>query len=329
MRQRLLEGDVLPNKIHLWRLPDLPEPAFTYLGASKQAIVLLPIFYARRDPTAIEDWAVRSALWARRSWLKFSDALHYDVAVKFYVEVESAWQILPIFDRSGVERDDIIFFHGNHFESDLKSNTGNKKTAVHTDTRLSGYDWVVVSDIDLFVASPDRTILPFFEKLFSAAPAFGAAKTSKPGDNKDNLIKSNWLDAIDNKESRDDKITEWVNRAMKVLSTLQMSPYMCEGIDYKTCHNGLTVFPAKEYHRDYPEALEWLVEATILLAADQCTWSMFDIKGHKVFDICDTFDIDFVLDWRVDLEKVGGRPYLFHFNNYETEHLWRDDLDIR
>lgn len=314
----------LPNKEHLARLPDLPKPYPQRYQELTKAIVVIPLFSTHRDPTAIEDWLVRSALWARRSWLKFTDVADYNVAVKFYVEIESGERIIPILDANG--KPDIMLFHGAKFESDLKSNTGNKKVAVYADERFKIYDWVLIADADLFVASPDRNKMSFFQRLFERSPSFGALRTSKPGDNGENTIKSNWLDAIDNKETVQEKKEEWIRRAKYVLTPWQLDGYLYPGADYKTCHNGLTTFPAKEYQSHYRECCEWLVYATGLLASDQCTLSMLDTKGHKVFDISDELNLDFVLDWRVN--ELPDVPYFFHFNNYDAENLWRSDLGI-
>ena len=343
----------ISHKMHLANLPNLtqsqvpPRPE----KVSKRALVLIPIFNGEPLVDNVSHHVAMSAVWARRSWMLHSDANHYGIEVKFYVEECVRDRALPILERNFVEEGDIIYFDGSQMEGALPSGDGfatfgAKKTAIYTDDRFRDYDWIFDVDSDIFAVSWSDRKVWFFEHFFencrfrsensdaSEKYTQGTFFASKPegGPPYATAVDLGWCRGA-NGSTTDASIADWKRRFETIVDRQILERFMSPDIFMTTYHGGLTAFPAKHFMRERREDCEFLVDTARVMAGTEATLAIWRAKGNAIFDMSEFFPMvllhsDFDVDALIELKnlyKVKGR-LLFHYSHPGIDLFWREGI---
>ena len=241
-----------PFKAHLYRLPNVNKPIPSYPGESKDGVVIFPMFLTDPKDTSIEHHIVRSACWARRSWILFSDAISLDIGFKFYVEMKVRERVIPILKENDIDvKKDVLYFDGSLFEQNEPVHLGKKLAFVYDD-QFSDYTWVWQMDSDNFLASPSREKFPFFEKELNSPLELRVAETNQlfPYQSIEDL---HWWWRIIKTESpttkKDEKILEWIRRAKLVADGDIVDKYSQKGGVRIAVAGVIYAIPSKEFLR--------------------------------------------------------------------------------
>lgn len=323
---RDFEGCLNPAKSHLWGLPTLNKETPNYPGESKRGLVIFPIFLTRPGDTSIEHHIVKSAAWARRSWIIFSDAEALDIGMKFYVELQVKDRVLSLLRENGMNTErDVLYFDGRDMEGEPQTHLG-KKLSMFSDNQFKDYDWVWQMDVDMFLASPTRKKYPFFERVIEHEKEIGASEVweLKKGIVLQDMHWWNYLlDAND-----ETKTQEWLRRAAMLIDPKEVDKYLEPFTGRMSIGGGIYAFPAKTFLANRESDCEWIVRAGKIMQDDESVFSLWCAKGEKLFDIANYLQIEF--DPRA--EWVAKRyhhtdHFLNHVGRMDYEYLWRKSFD--
>ena len=337
---RILRNAVLnPYKVHLATLPDLPVPVKTVNGDGN-ILVIFPIFQVGDNDHSIEHHIARSACWAQRTWTRYTDANSQGVGMKFYIEESVKDRAIPILKQNYVQDEDLLFFDGRPFEGDPCTFLG-KKHAFYGDPQLASYKWVLQMDSDMFIGRPigessvgKPSAVKFFEKFQDLSyENLGACwvfydKTPMMG-----LEDRHWINRILPKgTSRQELAKEWSRRARTLIDPWRVLAYERE-TSAPLANGGIYAFPARHWHMEYPERIEWLVKAGRVLQDDEAAISLWITQGNKVFGIDELTGLQMIQTLRTlvngegILEREGaGDIYLLHGGSCAEEMLFRDHM---
>ena len=337
MIERQMRYVPIHGKSHLCRLPNLPEPLPEYPGKSKRAIMVFPIFQRDRfaDGNTLElshlfDFTIRSGVWARRTWQMYSDLVDYDIQMAFYVHEEARSLILPILKDNFVDDKDIYLRSDAEFRDPNNRLWYPLKIAAATDTRFKDYDYVLVTDIDLFIGTPNREKLNFFERLFNLSPGgYGALHVF---DHQTSIHDDIWLMKMSEcYPTQEEQAMEWFRRARTLLdSEEKMDVFRADTPPHRIGLNGcFHVFPAKHFHRFRPNDIELLNNCARLLQCDEPSVSVFHTQtGFPVYSVIDELGIRKITSLREISDESLTEPYLCHPGHFRYEMEWREDLDV-
>ena len=222
MRQRELDGCLNPNKHHLWRLPSIPQDLWAedYTGESREAIAFFPLFQTNHQDASLEHHLVRAGCWARRSWLKYSDAITHNIDIKFYVEDTVLDRIAPILQENGIDLDHhVILFDGNDFKGDPATHLG-KKLSCFNNREFEEYNWILQFDCDMFLGSKPKAQCLAFEYIINhSMDGVGAVKANFAGRfEQATIMNVHWHHVLLHNVSMQEKAEEWLNRAETLVS---------------------------------------------------------------------------------------------------------------
>ena len=325
MIHRALEGCRQPYNLHLWRLPDIPEARHPerYTYSSDIVLGIIPLFRRGLGAGNLSHHVVRSACWARRSWLRFSDAMELGVQIAFYVGNTVTDVVFPILEASGVDvKRDVFLFDELPFEGEPVTNLGKKMSFVG-DAQFHKYRWVVQFDADMFLASPSGERGSFFSHFESCRRIPGALLVSAKGRSLDESYQIR--NVLPDTASADDKKAEWLRRASSLSSPDVVSAYLDKGQSPPGCQGAIYAFPVGEYAKDS----EWFAEAGRLLQDDEAAFSLWRAMGNEMFSISELFSIPACRRKRdlASVAKQGNPLYLSHVNGFHAEWQWREDID--
>ena len=327
-----IEKCVNPYKSHFWRLPDLKEPISSYEGNSKDAVIIFPIFQTRTEDIAIEHHIVRTACWARRSWLLFSDVQELDIAMKFYVETKVHNRVIPILRDNYVDVDkDVLYFDGIDYEGEPVTHLG-KKMAMFNDKQFSEYEWVIEMDSDNFLASPDKTKYPFFERELDAPLEIRSAQVDRWLTHhtiKDIHWWQNMMESKSATDMPDEKIKEWDRRARLLANSDVVDKFSRPGADRYMVAGGIYSFPAKHFFQNRQKDIEWIAKAGKLLQDDEAVFSLWRMNGNAIGSIADDLGMN-IASSGPDIQQNSeiGHHYMCHFGSMPYEHFWHRDTGI-
>lgn len=328
-------------KVHLWRLPDIPKDKFvpSYPGDSKMGLVLFHLF-SMQDPEieevdrTLEHHAVRSALWARRSWMLFTDVGDQDIACKFYVEQQVRGRVMPILEASGCSESDVIFYDGEPFEPKHRVYRSHcsKKIAPYMDERFTDYDWVLLADADMFVASPERKKMRLFEWLRNQPRQLGclSAHYGRVGETLDDLQFHLWPKL---------ESTEWYHRVEELAGRDVMSIFRTGSDAILRTHGALQFFPSKAFHENRKADCQFIFDAGKSLLNDEAAlsvWAMsqpentiwsfaLSLQEAEADSPVSVIEYEELRQTRDHVIREGD-VYFSHFN-VPQEWLWRWDID--
>lgn len=337
MQHRLLEGCLNPHKHHLWRLPDIPperqlEP---YQDDSRECLVIFPLFQTNDGDVSLEHHIVRSACWAQRSWILFSDAIEKKIKLAFYVGDTVLNRVLPILEKNGIDIDSHVYLlEEKLFEGNPTTHLG-KKLSFFNDTQFNEYEWVMQFDADMFLASPTQKKGNFFHAFlsqFEQMPKMpGAVRANLIGGKPpySNLDRHHWWHVLLHGQDNQKKIDEWLRRARELAENEVVDKYQDETQFITTCHGGIYAFPIKYYQTEKKEDCEWIAKAGQLLQDDEAVFSLWHTRGKPLFCISRAVDIPFCTElaniWQ---GRENANPtYLSHFATFYHEWVWREDID--
>lgn len=345
MRMRAIDDVNNPRclnypKSHLWGLPDIPKDKFVpdYPGESRAGLVIFVLFQTDKDDGTLEHHAVRSACWARRSWLLFTDVIEMDIACKFYVEDSVSDRVFPILEASSIDVEkNVILFDGDPFmpdNNDFFPHCG-KKVAMYDDQRFAEYDWVLQADSDMFVASPQRKRLRIFEFLRKHPRTLGMLNAfhGPVGETLDNFQFHLWPRI---------PAEQWFNRVRDLADEDLADLYRVGHKPIMRTHGALQFFPACEFMSNQMSDCEFIVSAGKRLLNDEAAfslWSMYSelpiwsYSSHFRTHQESTGDIEVLAAELNDLQSTrdyvmdhGNGVYMSHVN-FPHEWLWRWDID--
>ena len=276
--------------------------------------------------------AVQSAIWSRASFLAFSDAVAKGVALKFFLEERCLDAVASIFEKNCIDIDrDVVLFSASHLEGDPYSFVG-KKLAMFADKRFAEYEWVCQSDMDFFLCSlgGEPRQYPMFQKLLEQEPLMGASTF----DTRDAALKDvHWWQNPFIESSPEEQQSEWLKRASQLVSEEVLKPYATQSKTILKPQGALYAYPARSFHHQYPERLDWLETAGKLLQDDEAVFSLyaaqwplfaFDEKVGPVY--CPR--IEELHGTRVCAQRHFGGVYLFHAGSMLHKDVWHWDAEI-
>ena len=332
------------DKAHLWRLPDYDRYGFDYPGESAEQIMIFPLFQVihnnRISDASLEHHIVKAGVWARRSWLKNSDARDEDIPIKFYVEEQVRNRVLRLLKKNGIGEQHVLFFDGSAFEGYPQTHLG-KKLAFCTDSQFSSYEWVHQVDVDCFMACRGQLTepYPFFKFFESRTPDFGSVdnRLTHRHNSSKSIIDFHWINWIIDGDDRQAKADEWIKRAAHLTSSKIAKKYLDDSIKPQV-HGAIYHLPARHFHTNQPESLRWLAKAGKLLQDDEAVASLWAQNGNVLFNSSKEMGIDFITrprDFSYTGRLVREPPtgaYISHIGNCEDdgfdESQWRIDCAI-
>ena len=333
MIHRLLEGCLNPHKHHLWRLPSIPKnrQPEEYQDDSQNILVIFPLFQTNDGDISLEHHIVRSACWARRSWILFSDAVKRRIKIAFYVGDTVIDRVFPLLKENGIDPDTHVYLLDEApFEGDPTTHLG-KKLSFFNDSQFRDYEWVLQMDADMFLGSPSKEQGEFFS-FFETAPKIPGAVRANLRSNTPphhNLEHHHWWHVLLHEVDDKTKIEEWLKRAGKLADTHVVDAYTDTERFITTCHGGIYAFPTKYYQNNHPEDCKWIAKAGRLLQDDEATFSLWHMRGKPLFCIATEIGIPFctevghIYEERAKADKI----YLSHFATFNQEWVWREDID--
>lgn len=331
MRHKFRKPCVNPDKAHLWRLPDMEYAPPRVESPSKRAIVLIPLFESKPWHDGIVHHNGIGAIWARQSWLRFTDALDLGIEIKFYVEQKMLSEAAQIFRDNYVDDRDILIFDGTPFDErawlcdNLGSFTGEaKKCSMFTNPDLADYEWVFMVDSDVFVVSSKENNLYFFRQFFDTMPRDGLVSLVTTSNEywHDNpphqtAITDGWCRTASHtrsdagNEAFESKCADFFGDEMVDVHHCIVHPksvrtwhddrvkltdlYFKTDYWYLNCQNGLMAFPAKEFMSNRWEDCQWLTDASHILLSDEFVFSVWHSRGKHLYEMRHHTDIESVM----------------------------------
>ena len=329
-----------PDKSHLHRLPDLEEhEAPTRLHTpSSRGLVLITQFEARPNDHHIPHHGGVSAAWARRSWIKYSDASDFGIEVKLYIEERLRDQdgVIETLRENQIGEEDILWFNADHLEGVMPHRDGGfvthggKKCAMFTDRQLQDYEWVFQFDSDIFVMQSSKK-LPFFQRFFEKTPhdSIAAAFLSTGSDPRE-LGATRDVDAQFSEEG----LAGFKKRVRSGFGQETLDS-LREG--FMAMHGGMEAFPARHFMSERWEDCEWLSNAAYWLLCDESVLTVWHKLGNPIFDMTDLeIAICLIADpfskWTVSTveamvnQHINQEPFILHYGANIFEMLWREGI---
>ncbi len=319
-----------PYKHHLYRLPDIPSDRFPprYSTVPKH-LLLIPLFSSHGDCGGLLHHITRSACWARRSWMLFSDAMELGVKIGFYVGDISLDPILPILEANAIDIDtDVFIFDESKLDGDPVTHLG-KKLAVFNDTQFANYEWVFQADSDLFLASPSREKGVFFSYFTDVPREIGAVVLHTSV--KKAIGHFHWWGPILGHKAFDEeaKVQHFLKKLTPLVDPDIRNAYEDASVPKHVCGGGLYAFPAKHFHANRPDDCKWIADAGKALQDDEAVFSVWGTKGKALFSVSELTGIRQVvdLDKFVAVHEQADPLYFSHLSNFNVEWVWRDGFD--
>lgn len=327
MNEGYLKGCLNPYKSPLYNLPDVTKPCPDYPGESKSGLCIFPIFDHRINDSGIEHHILKSACWARRSFILFTDAMDLDIGIKFYVELATKDRVIPLLlqNKINVERD-VLYFDGSFFNDNHIRHLG-KKLALFGDDQFKEYQWVWQLDTDLFVSSPERKKHNLFNELLQSPLNIGA-NAVWPFKVHETVRDFHWHWAFPKEMSEDEKIEEWLRIAHTIAPPGAVSKYTRTHSPAHTVSGWLYSFPANHYLNYHQDASDWLTNAGRVLQDDEAVFSLWEAFGNPITDLSLIITLKTVSETPQYSGYYEGKTMcLLHLGSWPFEYYWRDAID--
>ena len=151
-------------KTHLNSLPIIDEFP-KWQGYSDFACLIIPVFSFDGSTEYVKKYLAKSAAWSLKTWKENSDAFLLNIPCFIYVEANIADATLPILFENGVSEEHIKIVNYSNTEWLAKC------LQPIFDESLETYDYIVISDLDLFaLRSQKNEPLRFFENIKKHRP---------------------------------------------------------------------------------------------------------------------------------------------------------------
>ena len=326
MRDRWFAGNV--DKAFFHRLPNLSGDLIppSYPGKSKQAIVIFPLFFTHQRSHAPQAYYIKTACWARRTWLMYTDALELDIPIKFYVEDILYDEALPIFGENGIDESDII----QHDASGLnpppdRGPVKAKCLACCRDKRFMDYDWTLISDADLFLCkglASGYDKFPFFQSLFNREKDFGCGSANDVPLSEVQL--HHWLryyHVTDPKARREQGLKD-----IESFTSPEFIKKITSGMRMQIAHGALYILPTRQFFKRQRGELDRLYQAVRLIRDDEVAvgmWAAF--RRKRMWSTKDDFGIPYMTS-RHRQAYQRYNIYFTHPNDQGSEYYWRKSI---
>lgn len=334
MRDPRFKGN--PDKCFFINLPNLNGGMvpLDYPGKSKQAIVLFSLFLA--DPETSNspfEYYIKTACWARKSWLAYSDAIELDIPIKFYVEDIMRDRALAIFEENGIDESEIIFANID----DMNPPAGKhpklaKIMASIKDERIQEYEWVLINDADVFMCKglkegPPR--FPFFRKLtkYKQEATFPLVSLRNLSVNhlKKGRLDSYFSRSITDHYSIEQKRELWLEDLARLTSSDFIKRFEL-GIDFQFPHASLRMVPLRHFVKNRTDELNWIYEATRLIRNEEAAFGIYTAFFNRPLN---AFSKDFDIQYELVNQRHQYRTqniYFSHPTRQENEYYWRKSI---
>ena len=320
------EGCLNPAKSHLWGLPNRVKPTTDYPGESKDGIGIFPIFGVGADDHSIEHHIVKSALWARRSFIEYTDAVELDISLKFYVELGISDRVIPILRENGVNIDrDVLYFDGRYFEGDWIFL--GKKLAAFNDDQFADYKWLWFMDVDMFASSPNRTKCNFFGELMGSPLEIGASELFR-FDPDETFKDKHWWWRIEG-DTDEEKQKEWLSRIFSLVDPSVVAKYTTMHSDAVQVGGWLYSFPASHFLNNRKDDCEWIAYAGKVMQDDEAVFSIWHSLNKPLIDLeKEVLSVPIVNEHEdVTAHFERGDPYIVHVGMAPFQYHWRAGFD--
>ena len=341
-----LEARPDDSKLHFYTLPNIKEHQVPEKPEkpSKKGIVLFSLFQGFPSTKDLI-YDTLSGCWARRSWMKHTDANELGVDVKFYVEEKIQDLVMPVFEQNFVEKEDIVWFSESKIEGEFYLDGqpitfASKKMESYTDERFEDYDWIFDFDCDVFVASSRGTKLSFFQTFFehSDQDSLGCCyQFRKASPFFRTPINKRWCQGPDGKTT-EASIEDWKRRFEAVAGKEMLNRYMSDDGDFIICHGGLNMFPARNFMTNRREDAEFLIKACRYLLNDELVFSLWHSVGNPVFDFrrLTKDGIPLIVMNGLSAEAIEqllylsdtGRPFIIHYSKDCLNLFWKKSIGL-
>ena len=322
------EGCLNPDKSHLWGLPDTVKPVTSYPGESKEGIGIYPIFGIYPHDISIEHHIVKSACWARRSFVEYTDAVEYDIGLKFYVELSVADRVIPLLRNQGIDIDrEVLYFDGRFFDGDHIFL--GKKLAAFNDEQFIDYKWLWLMDVDMFASSPNRIRFNFFSELITSPQEIGASEIHQFGEKETFKDKHWWWRIGDDTTSDDEKHVEWLRRLSILAQPVTVAKYTTKYSDAVQVGGWLYSFPASHFLANRKEDCKWIAHAGKIMQDDEAVFSLWKASGNRLIDLSQEVVEVPIIKEHLDVITYfnEGNPYIVHVGMYPFQYYWRYGFD--
>lgn len=316
---RGFEGMVNPDKAFCWGLPDAPP--LQYQGNAKSAILLFWLFGTDGHHSAPLNYFIKSACWARHTWLRNTDLMDHNIPIKLYVEDYVMDECYSTLLRHGVSGSDCLVFNAKDLEqSDRTRSHCGKKIAYVLDDQLSDYDWVVMSDADLFWGRGMKYSgrFPFFEKLFVREPEIGMVTSWPRGESC-----YQWCDNVYTHPDLETRRLHWLNDVRRFTS-----PGFAEDLDSKiqvSLGGALHAFPFHEFTVNRSEQCLWLYDFVKTIRNDEAVFSIYQALGNQIWGMHQEFDMPYFYGEFAERYHQEG-VFLTHANRQHDEYFFRKSI---
>ena len=310
------------------RLPNLLEPGPRPANPTRRCIVLITLFEGSKAKYI--ELFFRTAMWARHSWLVNSDALDFDVEVKLYIEDVLEEKLRPLCEKNHIDWNrDVVTFHAEPAPGIEWGDLG-KQMCAYFDPQLAAYERIVVTDADAMIMRPPKVKnMPFFERLFDLPAEYkneiGYIKADKLNDNK-------YFMKVLEKSCAVELTIEEIFHRLSITYIAEKIDEMSNSIT--TVSGWLWTYPARYFHQNRPEFVEWMALASRLIFNDQILSYFWRTHfGFPCFSIENILSLD--IGFRGSLSNLNAEnPFFFHrYTAYigtdiKLEETWRDYMGV-
>ena len=324
-------------KAHLWRLPDRAEPAPRYATSGK-VLMLWPLFhiadYDGPDPRwgTVVHHGVRGAVWSRQSFLLHTDAISAGVECKFYVEARCMEAVTPIFEANAIDIDtEVITFDAQHLQGEPRTCLGPSHCA-YVDERFCDYEWIGVSDFDLFCSTVGGVSkhFPLFSRLVRLEPQILAVETVDVAHPFSEIHW--WRNILEITDTAEAKQAAWMQRASQLVPEPVLRRYR-EGKVIPKPHGCFFLYPMRFFWQTYPERVAWIEEAGRALQDDEAVFSLFGAQWgigsvSELLDVPFTCNIEGQEESRMRAAEISDGFYLSHIPTLIHVPRWQFECGI-
>ena len=319
-------NDVLhPRKWHLYNLPDFPEDRLKPYRVSQSAplAIVIPIFCAEeseaftvddRRSQALEDYIVKSAVWALASWIESSDVQRYGCPVYLYIEKAHEDRIRKILTAHNVPESFIKVSDYSGLPEYSKS------LSPMFDKSLHSHKYILSADADLFVMAKDRTEpLKIAEKLHTTDfSTIGVAERWPLKTPFLNSAAKYWIDRLFYLLEKDD---------FSEGTTQSVFPRWLDRVGDCGGERAKSVFERPNQTFIYPFASLWIIPTSLsdtekiwfhhacnLLGDDEAVMSVYH-AAHPDKVLWELTDLGIKHNLHLNEDAFMNKPSLFHFGD--------------
>lgn len=272
-------------------------------NSNKDVIFLIPLFPISPSIQPKRDY-IASALWARYSLLRGSNAVKKGVPIKFYIETSYYLENAKRLSNHNINEINCILFEWqNEYNADIAYHDISQPNLAlcllpMLDKRLSNYDRVIISDADSILCTSEPKQFDMIDFAFSVDPyrigVFSMPKVLAPP-------RANWLNKF--RDSDASLFYVKVNKALEIASPSEF--LQTQGAGY--------IFSPKRLHganSEFSNIVNRLIHA---LRDDEAVISIYRQHIKEIFE-----EITHTKHYSYDSDAIKNNDTCFFFHTYSN-----------